>query len=207
MDASREAAPEEPNAPLHDAPTPDRSDAAGAQDVRPALPEEPGDDATDAERDRLTALIELLGDESPAVFRAVREELLTADRLVDAPLRRATSEEDARVRARARQILSLRERQGVQRRLLGFARRRQIDLERALFLLGRLDRSDLDTRPYEKALDAMAEEVSRRIAREEDAFARPMVLSQYLGNELGFIGSEADFTHPDNIHLHRAIER
>ncbi|HED64466.1 MAG TPA: hypothetical protein ENJ09_02815 [Planctomycetes bacterium] len=108
---------------------------------------------------------------------------------------------------RARAILAGRERGSTMRRLLGYAAKDEIDLERALFLLGRLDRSDLDTRPYERALDAMAEEVAERAARESDAFARPMVLSQYLGNELGFIGSEVDLTHPDNIHLHRAIER
>jgi len=226
LDSPHEAASEEPNAPaLDDERALERAlrsrapEARGLEDelvppfaevvrrTRGAESPAGSADAPRVERDRLMALVDLLADESPAIYRVVREELLAADRLADAPLARAAAGEDARIRGRARQILALRERQGVRRRLLGFARKDEIDLERALFLLGRLDRPDLDTRPYERALDAMAEEVARRAAREHDAFSRPMVLSQYLGNELGFVGSEADFAHPDNIHLHRAIER
>ena len=209
-----EAAPEDPEA-VDGTPRPDaEADAApeAGRTLEPLRAQEsaspdPEDEGTQAERERVNALIALLEDDSASVFQAVREQLIEADRLADGPLRRAEQSEDARIRGRARQILALRERQSVQRRLLGFARKSEIDLERALFLLGRYDRSDLDTRPYEKALDAMAKEVERRAALETDSFARPMVLSQYLGNELGFVGSEADFTHPDNIHLHRAIER
>ncbi len=124
-----------------------------------------------------------------------------------ATLRRAANGSDARRRTRARSILTARERHLAARRLSGYGCSKEVDIERGLFLLGRLERPDLDTRPYVKALDAMAAEVTRRVARESDDFARPMVLSQVLGNELGFIGCEVDYDHPDNIHLHRAIER
>ena len=159
------------------------------------------------ERDRFTTLIELLSDDSPAVYATVRDELERAPRMARPALRRAARSSQARLRVRARRILQVRSRHEVMRRLLGYAARGDVELEQALFLLGRLDRPDLDRRPYAKALDAMAAEVARRAARERDGFARPLALSQYLGNELGFIGSEADFTHPDNVHLHRAIER
>jgi regulator of sirC expression with transglutaminase-like and TPR domain len=210
VESKPESAPEEPNAALTStrasgAPTePDPADldrrqapAAGTGRVSTAR----------GDRQRLEALIDLLGDESKAVYESVWEELVRAGRAADPVLQRATRSPRARVRARARRVLQARARGGVMRRLLGYAAREEVDLERALFLLGRLDRPDLDTRPYRKALDAMAAEVSRRAAREEDTFARPMVLSHYLGNELGFVGSETDFTHPDNVHLHRTIER
>ncbi len=158
-------------------------------------------------RDRLRILTELLHDESPSVFEAVRAELLRAGRSAEPALRRAAGDPRARVRGRARAILATRERRAALRRLLGMAGNGAVDLESALFRLGRLERPDLDARPYKKALDAMGLEVARRAANELDSFARPMVLAQYLGGELGFIGSETDFTHPDNIHLHRAIER
>lgn len=192
------ARPEVPREPLEEAPT-------AALEPSPGSHRTPTD--LDRARARIDALLELLRDDSPSVLRAVREELLAADRLADAPLQRAAQDADPRLRVRARAVLALRERGWTMRRLFGYARKDAIDLERALFLLGRLDRADLDSRPYEKALDAMAAEVRERAAREADPFARPMVLSQFLGNELGFIGSEADLTHPDNIHLHRAIER
>ena len=156
---------------------------------------------------RLDALVALLADDSLTVQAAVQAELEEAGRAALPALRRAARSSDARIRARARRVLQARDRRRAHRRLLGFAARGEVDLEQALFLLARLDRLDFDRRPYVKALDAMAAEVARRAAGEDDAFSRSLVLPQYLGNELGFVGSEADFSHPDNIHLHRTIER
>jgi len=99
------------------------------------------------------------------------------------------------------------ERMRVYRRLMGYALRREVDLEQGLYLLASLDRSHFDARPYRRALDAMAERVLELSQSGDESFARPMALAQYLGNELGLIGSEVDFDHPDNIHIHRAIER
>ncbi len=151
--------------------------------------------------------MELLADDSPAVWAQVRDELVQADARAVGLLRRAAKSPNARVRAKARRILAERARSRVLRRLVSYGIRRDIDLERALFLLGRLDLPNLDRRPYVRALDAMAARVRARASRETDPLARVASLAQVLGNELGFIGSEADFTHPDNIQLHRAIER
>jgi regulator of sirC expression with transglutaminase-like and TPR domain len=83
----------------------------------------------------------------------------------------------------------------------------RVGLERGLLLLSRLDRADFDRRPYVRALDAMGAAVRDRIAAAPDERTAPLALAHYLGDELGFIGSETDFNHPDNIYLHRAIER
>jgi regulator of sirC expression with transglutaminase-like and TPR domain len=53
----------------------------------------------------------------------------------------------------------------------------------------------------------MALEVSRRAHQKQDELARARTLVEYLGDELDFGGSLGEFHHPDNIHLHRAIER
>jgi regulator of sirC expression with transglutaminase-like and TPR domain len=58
-----------------------------------------------------------------------------------------------------------------------------------------------------KALDAMGAAVRARLSAAPDERTAPLALAQYLGNELGFVGCETDFNHPDNVHLHRAIER
>jgi len=159
------------------------------------------------ERTRVEALVELLGDESPAVATAARQQLLRRDRTMLAALRRAAHADHARLRARARSVLAEQDQCEVLRRLYRHATRTEVDLESALFLLGRLDTPSLDARPYRKALDAMARKVSDRMLRESDPYAHPMLLPQVLGDELGFIGNEVDFHHPDNIHLHRTIER
>jgi len=160
-----------------------------------------------ATREHIRTLIGLLEDDSSAVLEVVRDEILRHGRLARTGLLRTLRAESPRLRGRARTILSELDRRDVMRRLIRHAMRPSIDLERALFLLGRLENPRLDSRPYVRALDAMAEEVASRSARETHPLSRAMVLPQYLGDELGFIGSEVDYEHRDNVHLHRAIER
>ena len=160
-----------------------------------------------ARRAHVDVLIDLLDDGSPTVLATVRERLQDLGRSALPALRRAAQSTDARLRGRARALVSFHRRQDVLRRVAGFALRPDIDLERGLFLLARLDRPEFDCRPYRKALDAMGAEVRARVAQAPDGSSAPLALTQYLGNELGFVGSEVDFNHPDNIHVHRALER
>jgi len=156
---------------------------------------------------RLAALTSLLADDSPTVLAEVRRALELAGTASSSALERAARSDDARVRARARAILLDRARRIAMRRFLRHAVRPDLDLERALFLLGRVHAPDLDPRPYSRALDAMASEVAKRAAKAGGELERALVLSDYLGGELRFGGSRGPFHHPDNIHLHRAIER
>jgi regulator of sirC expression with transglutaminase-like and TPR domain len=155
----------------------------------------------------LSALIELLGDDSPSLFPHLCAELLRLGRTARPALQRAAKSSNARLRGHARHILQAGERQVAMRRLYGYSLRSEIDLEQALFLLARLDRSQFDSRPYIRALDAMGAEVSLRMSASMDENTRAMALPEYLGGELGFSGADHDFSHPDNIHLHRCLER
>jgi len=158
-------------------------------------------------RARHALLVGLLGDESPAVLGPVRASLLSAGRAALPALRRAVRSSEARTRGRARTILAQLERQRVLRRLAGYALRPDIDLERGLFLISRLDRPELDRRRYVRALDAMGSAVRARLAAAADGPSAPLALAQYLGDELGFVGCASDFNHPDNVFLHRALEK
>jgi regulator of sirC expression with transglutaminase-like and TPR domain len=157
-------------------------------------------------RSRIELLIEFLADESPTVFAPVRENLLGAGRAAVPALRRATRSADARQRARARTILAQLEHARALRRVACFAPRPDIELERGLYLLSRLERVNFDARPYQRALDAMGAAVRERLAKAQDSPSAPLALPQYLGDELGFIGCETNFNHPDNVFLHRALE-
>lgn len=157
---------------------------------------------------RLEALASLLGDESPTVWREIQREVQAAGKVVVPMLRRAARRsESPRARARARQLLLARERKLVVRRLIRFACRPIKDLERGLFLLAQHHSPGLDVRPYRKALDGFAREVRRRSESCRTDGERCRVLCEYLGRELRFGGELDDYHHPDNVHLHRAIER
>lgn len=161
----------------------------------------------DARRERVELLLDLLGDDSPAVHAPVRAELVTLGRAARPGLSRAARSEDARLRARARLALSELARTAALRRLAGYALRADVELERGLFLMARLARPAFDRRPYVRALDAMGAAVRERVAAAPDPNTAPFALAQYLGNELGYVGCEVDFNHPDHIHLDRVIEK
>ena len=160
-----------------------------------------------ARKARFAVLASLLSDESPRVWDEVRRQFEAAGTRALPVLRKAAKSPHPLVRGRARTILADREKRLALRRLLRYAMRDTLDLERALFLLARFRDPELDPRPYQRALDAMAAEVSRRAAKKEGELARALCLCEYLGKELEFGGSRASFHHPDNIHVHRAIER
>lgn len=159
------------------------------------------------DKSRFAALAHLLGDPSPTVWTAVRRELEQAGAAALPTLRKAARADAADVRARARTILAQLDKRKALRRLVRYACRDTIDLERALLLLGRHHTPGLDPRPYLRALDAMALEVSRRAHMKTRELDRALTLVDYLGEELELGGSVGEFHHPDNIHLHRAIER
>jgi regulator of sirC expression with transglutaminase-like and TPR domain len=160
-----------------------------------------------AQKSRFAVLVSLLSDDSPHVWEEVRRQFEQGGTRALPGLRKAARSADPLVRGRARTILADREKRLALRRLLRYTMRDSLDLERALFLLARFRDPDLDPRPYQRALDAMAAEVSRRAAKKEGELSRALCLCEYLGKELEFGGSHTDFHHPDNIHIHRAIER
>lgn len=160
-----------------------------------------------AHRSRMAALTSLLGDDSPSVLLEVRRAFEDAGRQSRPTLRRSARSDDPRVRARARMLLFEGEQRLALRRFTRYALGPKVDLERGLFILARVHAPRLDARPYQRALDAMAAEVAKRRAGASDEMAPVRALVEYLGRELRFGGSRGEFHHPDNIDIHRAIER
>ncbi|TAJ08053.1 MAG: hypothetical protein EPO68_15880 [Planctomycetota bacterium] len=176
-------------------------------DPQAALPT-PARTRGEATRDpRLSALFELLLDDSPRVVAAVQTELAAMGRSPLRALRRACSDTDPRKRARARATLLALRREEVLRRLVRRAARPDADLEGSLFLLSRYAYPDLDARPYRRAMTAMAVEVRARASRASEPLEAALQLAVYLAGDLGYSGDREDYHQPDNVLLHRTIER
>lgn len=178
------------------APVPASDETACVQPVAPAV-----------QRDRLAALIALLGDESPLVWEHVHRELVTGGRRAESALRRASSSHDARARGRARSLLAEIARQRVVRRLVRYALRESVELEPALLLLARLGAPEFDARPVQRLLDSYAAELLERSRHVASELERVRLIPRYLHGELGFGGSIGAYQDPANIHLHRVLER
>jgi len=166
-----------------------------------------GDPVIDLSRSRMAALTSLLRDDSPSVLLEVRRAFEDAGAESRPALLRSARADDPRLRARARMLLFEGEQRLALRRFARYALRPKIDLERGLFLLARVHAPRLDPRPYQRALDAMAAQVAKRHPSESDEMIRALGLVEYLGKDLRFGGSRGEFHHPDNIDIHRAIER
>ncbi len=164
-------------------------------------------DTQDGARRRFAAMASLLADDSDHVWSCVRRQFELAGKSALPALHRAAKSRRALVRSRARTLLIQLEKKQAIRRLVRYVSQPSFDLERALFLLGSYHTARLDPRPYQRALDAMASEVARRARRRTDALQRAQVLVEYLGQELDYGGSISESHHPDNVHLHCAIER
>ena len=183
-------------------------DGAPAQETSALLPpliltEE---EARRSDREHLRTVAKLLGDDSKLVRDELRRQFKSAGKRGRPLLMKASKSEDARTRGHARTLLLELDRAAVRRRLISFATRASIDLEAGLFLLGRLHNPSLDARKYRRTFDSFADEVSRRSKSCGTELERAQVLSDYLSKTVGFCGSESDYHHPDNVHLHRVIE-
>jgi regulator of sirC expression with transglutaminase-like and TPR domain len=150
---------------------------------------------------------EFLGDDSPVVRTEVRRQLLHAGRAALPLLRRAARSPDPKVRSRARALLVERKRRASFRRLAAYVGTRPIELEKALFLLARWADPGLDVRPARLLLDSLAAQVKQLARERNEELYQASALADVLGRQLGFGGSAAEFHHPDNLHLHRALAR
>ncbi|HHH29806.1 MAG TPA: hypothetical protein ENK57_15880 [Polyangiaceae bacterium] len=157
-------------------------------------------------RDHAQLLVHLLDDDSDVVLQQVRRAFARLGRRGLPALRAATRSESPRVRGRARELLLREDRRRAVRRLVRYAARGARDLETGLFLLDAHGAPGEDLRGYRSVLDSFADEVRRR-TRALPARLQALELARYLGEEVGFAGSSEAFHHPDNIYLHRAIDR
>lgn len=98
-------------------------------------------------------------------------------------------------------------RRAVVQRLARYVVREQVDLERGLLLLARFEDPRVDLRPTLARLDELGAELSQRIEGRAPDLRRALELARLLGEELGFDGDRGDYHHPDNVHLHRALQR
>jgi len=155
----------------------------------------------------LARLAEFLGDESPVVWREVQRHFEQAGPAARRILLQATKNTDARTRMRARHLLAQLERSAAWRRLVRYCTRSKIELEPALFLLSEWMDPDFDALSARNELDRLGARVSAQIEVRTDDLRRAGSLCDVLGREERYGGSIGEFDHPDNVLLHRALQK
>lgn len=155
------------------------------------------------------ALLSLLADEDPAVYRMVREKILSCGPPAAEWLRPHTMSNDPALRRRARQIVLHFDRQAADDHFLAFCLRHgeEFDLELSAWLFAQTQYPLINVEAYQALLDGYTNELRDRLGSTADPQDVLTIINQYLFGELAFTGNEENYYDPENSYLNRVIDR
>jgi regulator of sirC expression with transglutaminase-like and TPR domain len=154
------------------------------------------------------ALLSLLADDDPLVYRTVREKLLACGPPAAEWLRPHTTSSDPALRRRARQIVLHFDRQAADDQFLAFCLKHgeEFDLEQGAWLFVLTQYPLINVEAYQAVLDDYANELRGRLAGSTDPQYILTVINHYLFGDLGFTGNEANYYDPENSYLNRVLD-
>lgn len=82
-----------------------------------------------------------------------------------------------------------------------------VQLEKAVFILARLENPTLREGEYKRKLDRFASMIEDDLRYQLDDSKKMHLLLDFVFDELSFSGSTTDYYHPDNSYFHRVIDR
>ena len=155
------------------------------------------------------ALLKLLADEDSAVYRPVREKILSYGTGVIGWLQPHTLSNDPALRRRAQDIIWHFGRQAADNRFLGFCLKHgeEFDLEEGVWLLAQTQYPDINVEAYQALLDSFVAELRERLDLTREPKEVLTRINTYLFEELGFSGNEENYYDPENSYLNRVIDR
>jgi regulator of sirC expression with transglutaminase-like and TPR domain len=155
------------------------------------------------------ALIKLLSDEDSAVYRLVRETILSQGQEAWAWMQPHVLSGDPVLRRRAQEILDHLARQLADNRFLAFclSQGEDFDLEQGTWLLAQTRYPDINVAAYRALLDSFAGDLREKIDFGDTPRGILATIDQYLFNELGFRGNEQNYYEAENSYLNRVMDR
>ncbi len=155
------------------------------------------------------ALISLLADDDPAIYRMVRRKLLSYGSDAATWLRPSTLSDDPILRRRAGEIIRYLARQRSDEQMLAFCLKQgeELDLEEATGLLSRTEYPEVNVEGYRALYDSWAEDLRNRTNLASEPEPVIGTINRYLFIELGFRGKEPYSYDPANCYLNRVVDR
>ncbi|MGH7968945.1 MAG: transglutaminase family protein, partial [Limisphaerales bacterium] len=154
------------------------------------------------------ALLKLLADDDPAIYRDIRQRILSFGTSAADWLRPHLLSRDPTLRRRAQEIVGRLEGQMADDRFLCFCVQQgeELDLERGAWLLAQTQYPDINIEAYGALLDSFAEDVRGRLEPRVTSQQALKALNPYLFEELGFAGNEENYYDPENSYLNRVVD-
>ncbi|MDB6022816.1 MAG: hypothetical protein JWQ04_2673 [Pedosphaera sp.] len=156
-----------------------------------------------------TALISLLGDESPVVYQAVRDKILSFGDTAVEWLRPHTLSSEPALRRRSQEIIQHLARHVADDRFLAFCltEGNDLNLEFGAWLLAQTQYPDINLEAYQALFDSYAGELRERINPRADADQLLAAFNEYIFDVLRFRGNEQNYYDPENSYLNRVVDR
>jgi regulator of sirC expression with transglutaminase-like and TPR domain len=155
-----------------------------------------------------TAMVKLLADEDPTVFRAVRSTIVSCGPAAVEWLRPHALSNNPVLRRRARDIIDHFGRQEADVEFLGFCLKpgREFDLETGAWLLAATAHPGINIDAYRAWMDDYAGELMPRIHATGRIGEVIGAINQFLFDDLGFVGGQESVIDPINSYLNRVID-
>lgn len=155
------------------------------------------------------ALLSLLGDEDPVVYRTVREKILSCGPPAAEWLRPHTMSNDPALRWRARQIVLHFDRQAADDHFLAFCLRHgeEFNLEQSAWMFAQTQYPLINVEAYQAVLDGYANELRGRLGSTTEPQDILTIINLYIFGELAFAGNEENYYDPENSYLNRVIDQ
>lgn len=155
------------------------------------------------------ALVSLLTDDDPNIYRIIRGRILAQGQEAGSWLRNYELSDDPVLRRRVKEIVSHLDRQRADDRFLAFCKNQaeDLDVEFGSWLLGKTRYPEINPLAYQALMDSYAGELLDRIdfgSEPEDILGE---INRFLFVELGYTGNEQDFYDPQNSYLNRVVDR
>ena len=161
-----------------------------------------------SDRDK-AALVRLLSDPDPEVFRSVRRTLLTSGMEARPWLSAGLHSSDRLVRQHSWELITQLDRQGADTEFVSFCNRgsENLNLEKGIWLLTRTAFPHFKQHEYQALLDDYAEFVRNTCDPQQSHPATLMAINRVLFRGERFRGDKANYYDPQNSYLNRVMDR
>ncbi|HLH55673.1 MAG TPA: transglutaminase-like domain-containing protein [Verrucomicrobiae bacterium] len=155
------------------------------------------------------AFLTLLADDDPAVYRKIRNKIISFGPTATEWLRPHSLSRDPALRRRAQEIILSFERQAADNEFLAFCLKHgeTLDLETGAWKLAQTQYPDINIAGYQALLDSYARDLQEEMLDAAEPEDRLSALNGYLFDELGFNGNEDQYYDPENSYLNRVLDR
>jgi regulator of sirC expression with transglutaminase-like and TPR domain len=168
-----------------------------------------GKEASSLTATQKAALLTLLTDDDPAIYRAVRDRIIGFGRNSIDWVRSQRLANDPVLRRRVGEIIQYFDRQDADTRFLAFcvSHGEDFDVEKGCWLLAQTEYSEMNIEAYQALMDSWAKDLMGEI----DFGAPPqeilLAINQFIFSRLGFVGNEQSYYDPRNSYLNCVVDR